>query len=80
MGQNVVSNVRKLKADVKFEVFTAVKIQVAVFCVVTQSSGLAGYQCFGGPRCLHLKGEVRMKTARYPAIPLHDVTTQSTAT
>jgi len=38
-----------------FEVFMAVKIQVDVFGVVTPCSSAAGYQRFGGPRCLHLQ-------------------------
>jgi len=36
----------------RFEVFTAVKIQVEIFWVVTQCSVVAGYQRFGGPCCL----------------------------
>jgi hypothetical protein len=39
------------------EVFTAVKIHVQVFWVVTLCS-VVGYHCFGGPYCLHLEGEV----------------------
>jgi len=39
-------------------VFTAVKIQVAVFCVVTPCSVVVRYQCFGGPYCFHLHSEV----------------------
>jgi len=31
-----------------------VKIQVEVFWVVTPCSAVLGYQCFGGPCCLHL--------------------------
>jgi len=41
---------------VRFDVFTAVKIQVQVFCDVTQRSVAVGYQRFGGPCCLHLQG------------------------
>jgi len=43
---------------VKFEVVTAMQIQVAVFWVVTPCNDVAGYQRFEGPCCLHLKGEV----------------------
>jgi hypothetical protein len=35
-----------------FEVFTAVKIQVEVFWVVTQCNVVLGYQSFGSPCCL----------------------------
>jgi hypothetical protein len=45
--------------DHKFEVFATVKIQVEVFnCVVTPYGVAAGDQCFGGPYCLYLQGEV----------------------
>jgi hypothetical protein len=39
-----------------FEVFTAVKIQIEVFWVVTPCSVVLGYRRFGGPYCLHLQG------------------------
>jgi hypothetical protein len=48
----------KQQGDVRFEVFIAVKIQVEVFWVVMVCSVRVGYQCFGGPCCLHLHGEV----------------------
>jgi hypothetical protein len=35
----------------RFEVFTEMKINVAVFWVVTPCSGVVGYQCFRGPCC-----------------------------
>jgi hypothetical protein len=38
-------------------VFTAEKIQVEVFWVMTPCSVVVGYRRFGGPRCLHLRGE-----------------------
>jgi hypothetical protein len=41
----------------RFEIFTAVKIQVQVFWFVTPSGIVGGYRCFGGPCCLHLQGE-----------------------
>jgi hypothetical protein len=45
----------------KFEAFTAVKIQVDVFWVVTSCSDVVGYQCFGTLCCLCLQGEVKME-------------------
>jgi hypothetical protein len=39
---------------VRGEVFTAVKIQVDFFWVVTQCSDVLGYQLFSGQCCLHL--------------------------
>jgi hypothetical protein len=42
----------------RFDVFTAVKIQVNVFWVVTPYSDVVEHQCFGGPCCLHLQGEM----------------------
>jgi hypothetical protein len=44
--------------DVRFEVFTAMKIQVMVFWVVMLCTVTVGYQHFRGPCCLHLQGEV----------------------
>jgi hypothetical protein len=41
-----------------FEVFTAVRIQVQVFCVETPSRVVVRYQCFGDQCYLHLHGEV----------------------
>jgi len=35
----------------------AVKIEVVVFWIVPFCSDIVGYQCFGGPCCLHLQGE-----------------------
>jgi hypothetical protein len=37
-------------------IFTAMKIQVAVFWVMTPCSDVVGYQRFGEPCCLHLQG------------------------
>jgi len=48
----------------RFEVFTAVKIQVQVFWVVMPCSVAVRYRCFGGPCCFHLGGEVKMSEAR----------------
>jgi hypothetical protein len=39
----------------RVEVFTVMKFQVAIFWVVTLCSDVVGYQCFGGPCCLHLQ-------------------------
>jgi len=43
----------------RFEIFTAMKIQVVILWVMTPCSDVAGYQCFGGNCCLHLQGEVK---------------------
>jgi len=47
-----------------------VKIQVEVFCVVTQYSDVVGYQRFGGSCCLHLQGEgdVHLHTERHSTL------------
>jgi uncharacterized membrane protein YgcG len=37
--------------------------QVQVFWVVTPCSVVVGYQCFGGPYCFHLQGEVAVRTS-----------------
>jgi hypothetical protein len=39
----------------RFDVLTAVKIQVEGFWVVTPCSAVVGYKLFGGPCCLHLQ-------------------------
>jgi hypothetical protein len=36
----------------KFKVFTAVEIQIMVFCFLTPCCDVVGYHCFGGPCCL----------------------------
>jgi len=43
--------------DGRFEVFTAVKVQVAVFWIVIPCSDVSEYQGFGGPCCLHFQGK-----------------------
>jgi hypothetical protein len=45
------------KAASRFQVFTAVKIHVEVFWVVTPCSVVVGYERFGRPCCLCLQGE-----------------------
>jgi hypothetical protein len=45
---------------VKFNVFAVMKIQVAVFWVVTPCSNVLGYQHFGVPCSFNLQGEVQM--------------------
>jgi uncharacterized protein YodC (DUF2158 family) len=42
----------------KSEVFTAIKIQVAVFWVVAPRSDVVGYRRFGGPCFFYLQGAV----------------------
>jgi len=44
------------RSSAKFEVFTAVKIEVEFFWVVTPCSVMVGYQHFGGPYCMHVLG------------------------
>jgi hypothetical protein len=41
----------------RFEVLTAVKIQVEIFWVMTLCSVVVEYECFRGPYCLYLQGE-----------------------
>jgi hypothetical protein len=41
----------------KFEVSTAVKIQIQVFCVVTPCNAVVGYQRFRGPCRFHVQGD-----------------------
>jgi hypothetical protein len=41
----------------RYDVFTAVKIEVEFFWLVTLCNVVLGYQRFGGPCCLHLQGE-----------------------
>jgi hypothetical protein len=42
------------------EVFTAMKIQVAVFWVVTPCGCVVGYQHVGGLRCFYLQGDLKI--------------------
>jgi len=42
--------------NVRFETFTAMKIQVEVSWVVTPCSTGLGYQRFGAPCCFYLQG------------------------
>jgi len=44
--------------SMRFEVYTAVKIQVEALWVVTPCSVVVGYQRFGRPCCLYLQGEI----------------------
>jgi hypothetical protein len=53
----------------------AVMFQVEAFWVVTPCSVVVGYKRFGGPRCLHLQGEVKRW---YPTPTLRGITTQKT--
>jgi len=65
-----------LETDVRFEVLTAVKIQVEVFLIPTPSCVVVGYQCFRVPCCLHLPGP---RKRCYTTTTLHSVTTQKTS-
>jgi hypothetical protein len=49
----------------RFEVLTAVNIQVEVFWVVMPCSVVVGHQRFGGMCCLHLHGEMKMEAAAW---------------
>jgi hypothetical protein len=40
------------------------KTQIVIFRILKSRSDMVGYQCFGGPYCLHLQGEVEMEAAR----------------
>jgi hypothetical protein len=60
----------------RFEVFTTVKIQVEVFCVVTLSTVVLGYHCFGVQCCLHLPGEGSMDLRNGGILPNHYMTSQ----
>jgi len=54
----------------RFEVFTAVRIQVETFWGVMPCIVSLGYQRFGGPCCLHLQG------LRYPTAIPHGIRTR----
>jgi hypothetical protein len=45
--------------NAKLWVFTAMRIHVAVLCIMTPCNDVVGYQHLGGPCCLHLQGEVK---------------------
>jgi len=51
----------RLVFDERLESFTAMKIEVVVFRVLAPCNDVVGYQCFGGPCCLHLQGEVNIE-------------------
>jgi hypothetical protein len=60
----------------KSEVFTVMKIQVAVFCVVKTRSDV-GYQRFEGPCCLHLYFTLKMEVRWYSETSAsYDITTR----
>jgi hypothetical protein len=54
-------SIRSMLRFARFEVFTAVKIQVEVSWIATPCCVLAGYQRFCGPCCLHFQGEMALK-------------------
>jgi hypothetical protein len=47
----------------RFEIFTAMKIPVAVFSVTTPRNDAVGYRRFGGLCCLHLHFVLQMEAA-----------------
>jgi hypothetical protein len=72
--------------SVSFVVFTAVRIHVEVFWVVTTCNVLVGYRRFGWPCCYHLHTSPWRRTQHgplkrwYPIKTLHGFTTQKTST
>jgi hypothetical protein len=54
--KNAMTTAVRTRIDATFGVFTAVKIQVDVFWVLTPCSVVVGYQRFRDPRYLHLMG------------------------
>jgi hypothetical protein len=67
-----------LNSETRFEVCTAVKIQVAVFWIMAPCSVVVGYQRFRGPCCLHLQhGSLKRRCL---TTTLNDIKTQKTAT
>jgi hypothetical protein len=53
-----VVDLKKVYTDVSFVAFMVMMFYVKVFCVVLLCRVVVGYQCFRGPCCLHLQGEV----------------------
>jgi len=49
----------------------AIKIQVVVLWIMTSCSIALGYQCFGGPCCLHLQGPDVVVTLCIVAVRYH---------
>jgi hypothetical protein len=56
--------------------FGVVMFEFEVFWFVMLRSFVIGYECFGGPRCLHLQGLPKY----YPTTTVHGVTIQKTST
>jgi hypothetical protein len=50
------------------------KVQIAVFLVVTPCRDAAGYQRFGGPCCLQLQGEVEAARSSETSVSYHITT------
>jgi len=69
--------------DARFEVFTAVEMELMVCWFVAPCSVVVGYQRFGGPCCLRLQpwrwGKLCPPKRLYPTTTLHGATTQKTA-
>jgi len=59
----------------RLEVFIAMKIQVAVFCVVTPCGDVAGYQRLAGPCCLHLLHPEHWAVWSSETLPSRHITT-----
>jgi hypothetical protein len=70
----------KIGPLLKFEIFTAVKIQIEVFWVVMTCSFVVGHQRFRG-QCFTVRWKQQdPPKRRCPTIILHGVTTQKTST
>jgi len=57
---------RDINQIARFEVSTALKIQVVVLLVMTSCSIVVGYQCFGGPCLLHLQTHYKASKFKRP--------------
>jgi hypothetical protein len=66
-NKNYIEHIQKLDiycikaTDERFQVLTAVKIQVKLLWVVTAFSVVVGYRCFRGPCCIHLHFTLKME-------------------
>jgi hypothetical protein len=74
-----------MQISLTYDIFTAVKIHIQVFCIVTPSSDVVGYQHLEGPSCLHIQGEVSRWRQHCPPkcwypTSLHGIRDQKTMT